>query len=238
MKFFESNQCKLTQPTLYGIYTVPKNAIASQVSQDIKIAIERGLHWLQIRDKYDQRRLWPLWVDIAQLCQSHKVQLIVNDHIDLLLYLLEKSAISISSPGLHIGQDDLTIQQARPMLPSSTIIGVTCHNSVQLAQQAAALGASYVAFGRFFKSSTKPLAATASPDTVVECQHQLPTTPIAVIGGITTVTLQKLLPLNAQLYAVSGAIWHGSVGIGPAVEALLAQLEMHSTHDSTAPSLL
>lgn len=216
---------------LYGIYDVKPNTSEHMIRTDLVTAIEAGLQWLQIRDKKYQKNLWPLWREINDLMASQQRQLIINDQIDLVDYLLTHQQNSqLQRPGIHLGQGDMSLVSARAQLPSDTIIGITCHNSLELAEQALAQSASYVAFGRFFSSKTKPGPGYADIQTIFKCKEllamRIQTNPqqakakIAVIGGISADTITPLLQTPADLFAVSHDIWGGSKPIPQAIMAL------------------
>lgn len=204
----------MNKKNLYGIYTVDDNTKHKlsiyQITTKINTALEAGLPWLQIRDKTTSSTYWPLWHTIALKAYASGTQLIINDHIDLLLSILNQyphnKYPNQKKPGLHIGQSDTQLTHARTCLHHSITIGVTCHNSLELAETAVQNGASYVAFGRFFPSSTKPLAPPALKNTLTTFKNQY-TTPIAVIGGITAQTLHQLTPTPATLFALSAGLW-------------------------------
>lgn len=217
---------------LYGIYTVEagQSLDIADMKQRISTALTAGLAWLQIRDKTKSRKLWPTWLWLAQQAQQKGVQLIINDHVDLVYFLLEQlpSAPNTQKPGLHLGQTDTSLHKARQYLGDAIIIGVTCHNSLALAAQAIDQGAHYVAFGRFFPSTTKPEAPPASYHTLQQFQqaynHPIPKYPIAVIGGINQHTIAPLLATPATLFAVSAGLWQQDC-VSRAVKRLNTLLE-------------
>lgn len=130
---------------------------------------------------------------LNELCREHHIPLIVNDDIEL--------AGHIGAAGVHLGRDDSSLAQARDRLGADAIIGVSCYNDLARAQAAAAQGASYIAFGRFFASQTKPEAALATPDILIQARDQL-SIPIVAIGGITRANGLELINAGASLLAV------------------------------------
>jgi len=120
----------------------------------VRAALEGGCRLVQYRDKSsDKRRRIADAEHLLQLCREHDAKLIINDDIEL--------AKTIQADGVHLGQDDGSPLRARDFLGNDFIIGVTCHASLTLAQQALADSANYIVFGRFFPSKTKPLAPPA-----------------------------------------------------------------------------
>jgi len=134
---------------------------------------------------------------LVEICHQNKALLLVNDNLRL--------ALASHADGVHLGQQDTPITQAREALGPSAIIGVTCHNSLTKAQQAEAHSADYVAFGRFYPSNTKPTAPIAQVDTLRQAKHTL-SIPIVAIGGITPDNGAPLLAAGADLLAVVGGI--------------------------------
>jgi thiamine-phosphate pyrophosphorylase len=108
--------------------------------------------------------------------------------------------------GVHLGQQDGSITLARQRLGAKAIIGATCHNSLEFAQQAAQQGASYLAFGAFYPSSTKPLAQLAQLDTLTQAKH-LFNLPVVAIGGITLDNAMPLINAGANYVAVISDIF-------------------------------
>jgi len=217
--------CVQTIPSLYGIYTIDRQAKCKtnqHMLKEITTALAQGLRWLQARFKSPLADDINLLIDIALLTRQYSAQLIVNDHIDWLEVLLKHPQIqpkdnysllaSQSSqpplPGLHIGQSDHSLLASRQRLGPHICIGQTCHNSIDHAIKAQAQQASYVAFGRFFQSDTKPTAQAAELATLAQA-HQRLHLPIAVIGGITATNIANLLTFKPALIAVDKALWQG-----------------------------
>ncbi len=129
---------------------------------------------------------------ILALCQRHAVPLIINDD----MALAEKLGC-----GVHLGQSDGSVIEARQRLGQAAMIGRTCHDSLDFARQAVADGASYVAFGAVYASKTKPNAHVVSLTTLRHAKQQL-SLPICVIGGLTAENIQPCVDLGVDLYAV------------------------------------
>lgn len=124
--------------------------------------------------------------------------MLINDSIEL--------ALQTGADGVHLGRDDGDIAAARQLLGKDAIIGVSCYNDIGRAQLAAAAGADYVAFGRFFPSGSKPLAAPAEIATLQQAKRLL-NVPIVAIGGILPNNGRQLLDAGADLLAVIGGIF-------------------------------
>lgn len=134
---------------------------------------------------------------ILALCQRYAVPLIINDDLSLAKRL---SGGGVHC-GLHLGQADGSVMEARQCLGDAAVIGRTCHDSLGLAEQAVADGASYVAFGAVYPSTTKPHAQTVSMTTLRHAKTSL-SVPVCVIGGLTAENIQPCVDLQVDLYAV------------------------------------
>jgi thiamine-phosphate pyrophosphorylase len=155
---------------------------------------------VQYRDKSDDhaRRLFEA-KNLLALCSQYQAQLLINDDVSL--------AQEVGAHGVHLGQGDTNPIAARIILGSRAIIGVTCHDSLELAQQAIKDSANYIAFGRFFSSNTKPDARPAPLSLLTEARVQFPNTLIAAIGGITTENAKSVLAAGADLIAVCHSLF-------------------------------
>jgi len=176
---------------LQGLYAIADTSLIPEerLVEKVGLALYGGARLVQYRDKSNDpgQREWQA-VDLLHLCNSFRVPLLINDDVEL--------AARIGAAGVHLGQDDMPIAQARALLGPSVIIGASCYDDLSLALQAERDGASYVAFGRFFPSHTKPIAIQANPELLTEAKRYLHV-PLAAIGGIT--------PDNAPLLVTSGA---------------------------------
>jgi thiamine-phosphate pyrophosphorylase len=133
---------------------------------------------------------------------------IINDDVTL--------AKETQADGVHLGREDAAIAQARKQLGSRAIIGVSCYNELARAEQAAAQGADYVAFGRFFPSRTKPQAVPASLDLLREAKKKLHI-PVVAIGGITPENGASLIAAGANALAVIEGVF-GQADVRAAAE--------------------
>ena len=192
----------MTPPVLRdGLYAItdsnliPATELAARVAQ----AIAGGATVIQYREKQlatvERHRQA---AELAELCQRHAVTFLINDDVEL--------AAAVGAAGVHLGKDDTVIRAARARLGTRAIIGVSCYNRLQRAQAAAAAGADYVAFGRFFPSHTKPAAVQADPVLLEQARRQL-ALPLVAIGGITPENGGPLLAAGANLLAVIHGIF-------------------------------
>lgn len=191
---------KFPRSGLYAI-TQTENKSCEQVIADVAAAIKGGAVVIQYRDKNPINAVY-LATELLKVCHSYNVPLIINDNIEL--------AANIGADGVHLGKHDGNIQQAKQRLKKDAIIGVSCYNDPDLAIAAEQQGVSYVAFGRFFPSSSKPLAAPAQIATLEQAKAKLQI-PIVAIGGILPDNGEELLKAGADLLAVIGGIFTDSV---------------------------
>ena len=137
---------------------------------------------------------------LQRICAEREVAFIVNDSVSL--------AKRIGADGVHLGQSDSSIAEARARLGREAQIGVTCHASRHLAMDAGEAGADYVAFGAFFPTSTKQVEHRAEPE-ILSWWQGLFELPCVAIGGITPDNAEALVRAGADFLAVSGAVWQG-----------------------------
>jgi len=191
---------------LRGLYAITDSQLlAGRFLSHVEAALEGGVCLLQYRDKSDDaaRRMREAEA-LMKLCERYGTQLLINDDAELAARL---------GVGVHLGQTDGPLTPARALLGRQAIIGSTCHAQLDLARQAASEGASYVAFGRFFNSVTKPGAPAANVELLEQARAEVKL-PIAVIGGITLDNAAPLVAHGADLLAVI----HGLFGADSAQE--------------------
>lgn len=182
---------------LYAITDGPREDLPAAM----RAALEGGATMLQYRDKTRDadRRSREAHV-LASLCRASAVPLIINDDVEL--------ARASGAAGVHLGEDDADIADARAALGIDAIIGVSCYDSLQRARDAAAAGADYLAFGAFFPSITKPRARHATPDVLRNArQFGLPR---VAIGGITPENGGSLIAAGADFLAVISSVFGAS----------------------------
>jgi len=152
---------------------------------------------------------------LAPVTRKRDVALILNDRPDL--------AGRLNCDGVHIGQSDGTYEAARRAVGANRIVGVTCHDSRDLAMEAADAGADYVAFGAFFPTTTK--ATVHRPDLeILEIWQESMLTPCVAIGGITVENCRPLVTAGADFLAVSAGVWGYPQGPAAAVAAFNAAI--------------
>jgi thiamine-phosphate pyrophosphorylase len=182
-----------------GLYAVTQteNKSADEILAAVEAALSGGAAVVQYRDKQPQDAI-ALARKLLTLCHAYRVPLLINDNFDL--------AIAVGADGVHLGKDDGDIVTARRRLGNDAIIGVSCYNDVEKASRAVEQSANYVAFGRFFPSGSKPLAAPADLSTLTAARDRL-RVPIVAIGGILPQNGAQLLAAGADLLAVIGGLF-------------------------------
>ncbi len=169
---------------------------------DRALAVGEGLATaFQFRVKdVDQHGAARLAAPLQEICEAHDVAFIVNDDVAL--------ARRLNADGVHLGQGDGDVREAREELGRDMQIGVTCHASRHLAMEAGEAGADYVAFGAFFPSETK--ASEHRPELeLLEFWSELFEIPCVAIGGITPENCRPLVEAGADFLAVSHSVWGG-----------------------------
>jgi thiamine-phosphate pyrophosphorylase len=147
---------------------------------------------------------------LSPIAQIRGAAVILNDRPDL--------AAQLGCDGVHIGQDDGPFAGARRLMGPAAMIGVTCHDSRDLAMEASEAGADYVAFGAFFDTATKAASTRADPE-ILSIWQETMLTPCVAIGGITAANCRPLVAAGADFLAVSAGIWAYPEGPAAAVRA-------------------
>lgn len=148
----------------------------------------------------DQHEAARLAAPLLEICRARDVAFIVNDDVAL--------ARRLGADGVHLGQGDGDLREARDVLGRDVQIGATCHASRHLAMEAGEKGADYVAFGAFFPSETKASEHRPEPE-LLRFWSGLFEIPCVAIGGITPDNCSSLVEAGADFLAVSHAVWGG-----------------------------
>lgn len=147
---------------------------------------------------------------LRPVAQARDVAFLMNDRPDL--------AVETGCDGVHVGQEDVTYNEARRIVGPQAIVGVTCHNSRHLAIVAAEQGADYVAFGAFFATGTKEPKTRAEPE-ILTWWSDIMAVPCIAIGGITVDNAPVLVKAGADFLAVVAGVWDYLEGPAAAVRA-------------------
>lgn len=174
---------------------------------------------LQVRLKEaDDATILAAVARLGPIARAHGVALIVNDRPDL--------AARSDCDGVHLGQGDASVVEARRLMGPEAMIGVTCHDSRELAMEAAEAGADYVAFGAFFPTATKATTHRPDPEVLTIWQETVEI-PCVAIGGINAANAGDLARAGADFVAVSAAVWSHPQGAARAVAEINSVLAMH-----------
>ena len=184
------------------LYLISPLDVGGDFPQRLERALAAGpVAAFQFRVKdVDQHEAARLAEPLQAICRAHDVAFVVNDSIAL--------AKRLKADGVHLGQRDGTVREAREALGREAQIGVTCHASRHLAMEAGEAGADYVAFGSFFPSGTKASEHRPDPELLAWWQG-LMEIPCVAIGGITPQNCRPLVEAGADFLAVSAAVWGG-----------------------------
>lgn len=181
---------------LSGLYVITDALITDpeKTIQSVEQALAGGARVIQYRDKtsHHEQRVHVSYA-IRKLTQQVNALFIVNDDVDL--------AKKVTADGVHLGKEDTKLNDARKQLGPNSLIGVSCYNRFDLAQEAAHKGADYIAFGSFFPSRTKPNAVKADIE-LLKRAHQELDIPVAAIGGISIENGLSLIEAGADMLAV------------------------------------
>ena len=199
------------------LYLISPLEVGGDFSVQLEAALSAGpVAAFQFRVKdVDQHEAVALAEPLQAICAAHDVAFIVNDSVAL--------AKRLKADGVHLGQGDGDVSEARELLGRDAQIGVTCHNSRHLAMEAAEAGADYVAFGAFYPTQTKSVEHIADLDTLQKWSL-VTEVPCVAIGGITADNAKPLIDGGADFIAVSNAVWTHPQGPAEAVKAFNALL--------------
>jgi len=208
-------------PPLCRLYliTPPRLDDLAAFGRSLAHALDAGdVAALQIRLKDVGDDIIAAAVDaLLPIAASRGVAVILNDRPDL--------AASLGCDGVHVGQADATLAEARRLVGKDRMVGVTCHDSLHLAMEAAEGGADYVAFGAFFPTATKDAPARADPELLTGWQADM-VVPCVAIGGITVATARQIAAAGADFLAVSAGVWSYGDGPAAAVKAFNAEMAL------------
>ncbi|AWV08421.1 thiamine phosphate synthase [Marilutibacter maris] len=182
-----------------GVYAItPDSADTEPLLRRVAVVLDAGIAWLQYRNKTASAALRHAQASaLLQACRAHGVPLIVNDDWQL--------AARIGADGAHLGEGDGDIARAREALGHDALIGASCYDDAGLARAAVAAGASYIAFGAFFPSPTKPNARRAAPALLAATAGL--GVPQVAIGGITPDNARPIVSAGADLVAVISGVF-------------------------------
>ncbi|MBB4630431.1 thiamine phosphate synthase [Sphingosinicella soli] len=156
---------------------------------------------------------------LKPILAAYDVAFILNDRADL--------AKELGADGVHLGQSDGSVAEARSLLGHDAQIGVTCHDSRHFAMEGTEAGADYVAFGAFYPTATKETTHRPDPS-ILSWWTTISEIPCVAIGGITPENAAPLVAAGADFLAVCGAVWAHPQGPAAGVKAFQGILEQTS----------
>jgi thiamine-phosphate pyrophosphorylase len=189
---------------LEGLYVIADAECigTDEIITNTEEVLAAGVKIIQYRDKINsQEDRYKIAEQLRRLTLEHACLLLINDDVQL--------AKSIDADGVHLGKDDISIEQARELLGGDKIIGASCYAKFKNAQEAIKASANYIAFGSFFPSPTKPNAPKAEITLLTKAKQQFKT-PICAIGGITPQNATNVLAAGADMIAVISAVFNAS----------------------------
>ncbi len=183
-----------------GLYAIVDTASCDEnlLFEKVRLVLDAGCRVLQYRDKSsDQKKRLLQARELRLLCTKAGAVFIVNDDAEL--------AMQVNADGVHCGRDDAGIRETRARYPA-LMIGASCYNSIKRAEQAIENGADYIAFGRFYPSSTKPEASPADIEILQQAKQRF-IHPIVAIGGIVAENAGILISSGASAVAVISGVF-------------------------------
>ncbi len=191
----------LDKTLLKGLYVLTDASLTPEetILEQVERVLKSGVKVIQYRDKYaSDEEAEKQCIRLQALCDVYEALFIIDDRLEV--------AFKMNADGLHIGEDDVSYEEARAVLGADKIIGVSCYGDIERAKKYVSLGADYVAFGAFFPSPTKPHAATIPYAMLADAKKQLDT-PICAIGGITQENIHLLAAHDIAMYSVISAVY-------------------------------
>ena len=189
---------KRTEPC--RLYLISPQHVGDDFPERLKAAVHNGsvaAFQLRVKD-VPEHELARLAEPLQPICAEAGVSFVVNDSMQL--------AKRLGADGVHLGQQDGDVREARALLGLQAQIGVTCHDSRHLAMEAGETCADYVAFGAFYPTTTKPSPYRPDPR-ILSWWSALFEIPCVAIGGITPANAKPLIDAGADFIAVCQAVW-------------------------------
>ncbi|MFH1640315.1 MAG: thiamine phosphate synthase, partial [Chloroflexota bacterium] len=207
-----------------GLYAViDTQSLRGRSHYEVAEAVIRGgARVIQLRDKLSSKKeLFPIAVGLKKLCAGHGVLFIMNDYLDL--------ALATGADGLHVGQNDMPVKEARRLLPMDKILGCSVR-TVAEATQAEADGADYLGCGAIYATLSKGDAVVVGLERVSEVR-KVTTLPVVAIGGITIENAADVIAVGANAVAVISAIL-GAASVEEATRQVIANIRQDGARDN------
>ncbi len=185
------------------LYLLTDTQLAGLTNAQItRQALSAGIKVIQLREKNrSQKEIFNEALAMKALTSKHKAALIINDHIDI--------ALAVNAEGVHLGQEDMPVTEARRIMGRNKIIGVSTH-SLKQAQKAEDEGADYIGFGPIFQTNTKDAGKPKGLKTLQKIREHI-RIPIVAIGGIASENIKEVLMSGADAAAIASGILRGNI---------------------------
>lgn len=208
----------MPEPYLCRLYLIsPGKIVLSQFAAELEAALDAGdvgAFQLRLKDASDEQ-IREAVKTLMPIVHAHDVAFMLNDRVDL--------AKELRTDGVHLGQDDMPLAEARKLLGDDYAIGVSCHDSGHLAMEAGEAGADYIAFGAYYPTKSKSpekLAMYGTPAAdLLPWWSTYTTVPAVAIGGLTPENCGELVKQGADFIAAITAVWSHPQGPAEAVKA-------------------
>jgi thiamine-phosphate pyrophosphorylase len=169
----------------------------------INSVLNAGVRWIQYREKaLSRQKIYENALNLRKLTRPFGATLIINDYADI--------ALAVGADGVHLGQDDLPLKEARKIM-GTRIVGISTHDLAQ-AKEAESCGADYIGFGPVFHTSTKDAGAPKGVDNIRMIKENV-SIPLVAIGGINPDNVASVMSAGADAVAVATAICRGEVAL-------------------------
>lgn len=185
------------------LYLITDRAVSGLTHEQITgRAVSAGIKTIQLREKgLSKKDIFRSAVSMRAMTAKHSVTFIVNDYIDI--------AMAVNADGVHLGQEDMPVREARMIMGKKKIIGVSTHSLTQ-AVRAQESGADYIGFGPIFYTGTKDAGRPRGLRALREIRKQIKI-PVVAIGGITWENVNEVLHAGADAVAVVSGILSGNI---------------------------
>ena len=188
---------------LHPLYLITDRTTSSlNLTEITQKAVSAGIKTIQLREKnMTKKELYKEALSIRKFTLKHRAAFIINDYVDI--------ALAVNADGVHLGQEDMPIREARKLLGKNKIIGISTH-SMKQAVDAQRAGADYIGFGPIFKTTTKDAGKPKGIKSLIEIKKHIKI-PVVAIGGITIDNVSEVFKSGADAAAVASGILSGDI---------------------------
>jgi len=193
----------LTCINFHPLYLITDRTISGlSHSEIVRQAVTAGVRIIQFREKnMSGRALYQKAVFLRSLTSGRRAALIINDYVDI--------ALAVNADGVHLGQEDMPVKEARKILGKNKIIGISTH-SLKQALHARRAGADYISFGPVFHTATKNAGIPKGIKSLIEIKQHIKI-PVIAVGGINIENAPDVLRAGADAIAIVSGILSGNI---------------------------